>query len=307
MAKIFITGITGFIGSNIARVLVDKGHHIIALYRASSKLELCDDYKQKITWLLDSDEALILKLKQFAPSIFIHSAWIGVTYEERNNWDSQFKNIEYLNKLLEIAKEAGVKQFISLGSQAEYGHMEDVVKEDAANCPTVAYGRIKVICSEVVKQFCEHHGLSWYWLRLFSFFGPGESSKWLIPSLVKTMISESHMDMTAGEQRYAYLYVNDLGTAINLIIEKSGKSGIYNISGKTVLSIKQLAERVREIVNPFFKLNFGALPYRSNQPMCVLGSSDKFIKEFGDFEHTNFDHALSTTVTHLKNSLTIRK
>ena len=301
MAKVFITGITGFLGSNIARVLINNGHNIMATRRDSSSLTLCADYVNSVSWVdQDANGKWIDLVSAELPEVIIHSAWIGVGHAERNDWDSQYQNVNYLNQVLSIAKASRSAKFIGLGSQAEYGTFNGMVTENHPVNPTEAYGGMKVICSSIVNQFCKYHQIDWYWLRLFSFFGKGESDNWLIPAMVKRMQTETEMDFTPGEQKYAYLFVDDLGLAINNIILAKENSGIYNISGKKLLTLKYLIESIRNKVNNSFQLNFGALPYRANQSMHMQGDSAMFVKAFGEFDVSDFDNALADTIEYLK-------
>lgn len=303
MSKIFLTGITGFLGSNIAEFLAENGHEIIAIHRSTSSRELCGAFGDKVKWINTDEinwEETVINAK---PEVIIHAAWLGVTHEERDSWESQLLNLDFLKTILFIAQKCGSKQFISLGSQAEYGAFEGKIDESQACKPYHAYGCVKKVCAELVKQFCTYHHIKWYWLRLFSFFGKGESERWLIPSLVKNIMTTDHMDFTAGEQKYSYLYVKDLAYAISLIIEKEGLSDIYNISGSSLLTLRNLIEKIRDNLSPGFQLNFGKLPYRQNQPMLMQGDSAKFIKEFGVFEVSDFDVSLNSTIESLKNNL----
>ncbi len=305
MANIFITGITGFLGSNIARYLLTGEHRIAATYRISSSKALCRDFEDNINWILqegDWEEAVV----KFKPDVIVHSAWLGVKHADRNLWESQIANINFIRQILFTAQKAGTKQFIGLGSQAEYGFFDGCITEDHPLDPTEVYGCVKVICSELVKQYCNYFNIKWYWLRLFSFFGKGESDKWLIPLLVNKLMTTDHMDLTLGEQKYAYLYVEDLGRAINnIIITKKGRPGIYNISGKHVKTLKSIIENIRDQVNPRFQLNFGALDYRVNQSMFMQGDSSKFVKEFGEFDVSDFYSSLNLTIKHIKEQIQI--
>jgi nucleoside-diphosphate-sugar epimerase len=303
MAKIFLTGITGFLGSNIARYLAGEGHSIIATYREGSSTLCCADITDKIDWVLQDEGEWIETIINYKPKVIIHSAWIGVSHADRDNWDVQYKNVDYLNTILSIAKNSNTKHMVVLGSQAEYGVFNGCIDEEYSLKPTEAYGYIKIVCSELVKQHCNYNNINWYWLRLFSFFGKGEASTWLIPSLVHRILTSTHMDFTPGEQKYAYLYVNDLGCAIANIIKHEGtSSGIYNISGSKVIKLRDLVQKITSYLDESFQLNFGKLPYRVNQPMHMQGNSTKFIKTFGEFEKSDFDSSLHQTILHLKSS-----
>ena len=307
MAKIFLTGITGFLGSNIAEFLIEHGHCVVAVYRLGSSRELCENYLDKVSWIiLDENDKWVDEVIEKRPDVVVHSAWIGVGHKDRDDWQVQFLNIGFLEKLLLIAGKSSATKFIGLGSQAEYGVFDGCVDEMHQLNAKDAYGSVKIICSEIVKRYSGAHEFDWYWLRLFSFFGKGESENWLIPSLVKKILSGDHMDLTAGEQKYAYLYVNDLGVAINNIIINNGISGFYNISGKTLIPLKYLVENIKEKINPSFKLNFGILPYRTNQSMHLQGDPSKFIEEFGEFEVSDFDGSLLRTIEYLKDKFKIQ-
>jgi len=297
MAKVFITGITGFLGSNIADYLIGEGHDVIATYRTNSSRDLCLSYINRVTWILqDEKNEWINNIANTKPEIVIHAAWLGVGHTERDQWEHQFLNVNFLKQVLFIAQKSSSKKFIGLGSQAEYGVFNGCIDETHPSNAAEAYGHVKIICSEIVKQFCLYNKMDWYWLRLFSFFGKGESENWLIPSLIKKIIFNDDIDLTLGEQKYSYLYVNDLGLAINKIIISQGNCGIYNISGKVLMALKDLIGKIKDSINPEFNLVFGKIPYRHNQSMHMQGDAAKFIKTFGEFEVSDFDSSLLKTI-----------
>ncbi|WP_214071528.1 NAD(P)-dependent oxidoreductase [Mucilaginibacter sp. dw_454] len=307
MSRVFITGITGFLGSNIGRYLIEDGHTVAAIYRGTSSKKLCAGFEDQIDWILQDESNWTEKAEKFSPEIIIHSAWLGVSHLERNIWDKQLENIEFVKQLLLIAKSADTKKVIALGSQAEYGMFEGCVAESHQLKPTEAYGSVKIVCSELLKQFCNSNNIDWYWLRLFSVFGSGESENWLIPTLINKLLTSNYMDLTPGEQKYAYLYADDLGRAINNIIVNKGKSGVYNISAKQPVSLKNLVTTIRDQVNPKFELHFGKLEYRENQAMHIQGDVTKFIEAFGEFELSDFKQALALTIDSIKGQFKIKQ
>ena len=301
MAKVFVTGITGFLGSNIAKYLVKSGHKIIATYRATSSRDNCISFLNQVEWILQTnDGSWIEEVVKFTPNIVIHAAWFGVDNTNRNDLAFQLSNIIFLKETLIIAQRSNSEKFIGLGSQAEYGLINGIVSEDCLLNPTSSYSRAKIICSEIVKHFCKFHKIDWYWLRLFSFYGEGESENWLIPSFIKKILLGEEIDLTPGEQKYSYLYALDLGVAVNFIIAKKGLSGIYNISSNNLISIKELLLTIKGKINNLTILNFGKIPYRENQSMRIQGDCSKFISEFGDFEVSEFDQSINNTIEYFK-------
>lgn len=300
--RILITGISGFLGSQIAQKLCDNGFELIALKRETSDLTRCNEFSAKVNWI-NISENWEQKVIELNPQIIIHSAWEGVGAQERDNWQVQTNNLQFTLKLLSIAKESNVEKFISFGSQAEYGYFSGVIDENYIIEPKSAYGLSKHLCSQTIKVFCEQNNIDWYWLRLFSFFGEKESSNWFIPTLIKNISDNKPMDMTPGEQRYAYMYIEDLSEIICNLIKSSAISGIYNLSSKNSVSLKEIVEKIINIIKPLKpQVNFGAMPYRDNQPMLIQGEVSKLEGQIGEFNETSFDINLKKVVEYIINN-----
>jgi nucleoside-diphosphate-sugar epimerase len=228
----------------------------------------------------------------------IHGAWIGVESNERDDLKIQAKNIQLLLDLLQVAKKKGINKFIFLGSQAEYGKINGIVAE-FEDCEALnAYGSVKLACLEILKTFSKNNNINWIWLRLFSLFGEKENNTWLIPSLIEKIKNESEMNLTLGEQKYAYLYVKDFALIIERLVKFEIQSGIYNVSSDIVRSIRSVAEEIRDRVNPKFQLNFGAIKYRDNQSMHIQGSINKLNDQIGKVEFTDFFIAIQNTINY---------
>ncbi|MFA6200153.1 MAG: NAD(P)-dependent oxidoreductase [Bacteroidales bacterium] len=282
--KILLTGATGFIGSYIADELFLKGYELMLTKRSSSNLKNCELFKDKVKWVDTDCGDWILKTVEFMPDIIIHSAWIGVEAKDRDDYEMQRKNIDFVDKLISIAEKTKPIKFIGFGSQAEYGYLDSVVSEEKECKPDFAYGKVKLEVLDKIKSFCEGKGISWYWLRVFAVRGEREGQNWLLPSFERKMkdMNETSMDFTLGEQKYAYLDVKVAASYVGKIVEKeNGKNGIYNISAEGANSIRDILTDIRDRLRPDFVLNFGALPTRPNQSSIIEGKMDKFFKEFG--------------------------
>lgn len=299
MDRVLITGITGFLGSHIAETLVQNNVHVIGLKRPGADTWRCKGFEEKIFWI-DLDDAGIWKtvIKNFNLHAIIHCAWIGVEASERNVWHKQIRNIDFQMDLLEIAGNVKLEKFLVLGSQAEYGFIDHKVNEDHKTSATTAYGSIKLACLEIFKTFCEQKNINWVWLRVFSLFGEREDQNWLIPSVIKKMQTGDEMDLTPGEQKYAYLYVKDFAGAVYTMLMKTISPGVYNISSDKLHTLRLLVEGIRQQINPQFKLNFGALPYRDGQSMHIEGDISKLTRQIGPIDFTDFIVALSNTISY---------
>ncbi len=299
--RVLLTGGTGFIGSHLAGTLSEKGHQLLLTRRSSSPTGNCSSFQDRVSWIDTEDGKWVNQACNFNPEIIIHAAWNGVTATDRDNRESQLSNIDLMNQLLYITEKCSSKKLIALGSQAEYGLFSTPVTETVPANPISNYGMVKLAVLHQLSSFCQLRNISWYWLRIFSIIGEHERESWFIPSLITTILSgKKEMDLTPGEQEYAYLYVDDLTEAVSRMIEQEGASGIYNLSSSRPLKLKYVAETIKNNLNPDFKLNFGAVAYRENQPLFVAGNSEKFIREYGAFEHYPFEEAVKRVISHFK-------
>jgi nucleoside-diphosphate-sugar epimerase len=296
--KIFITGISGFLGSQIAKQFLNNGQKIIATKRSKSNLWRCEDFIDDIIWINTDETNWSTKIIDLKPQIIIHSAWSGVSANDRDDWEVQLSNIDFTLTILQVAKKCEAKKFIGFGSQAEYGNFSGIIDENYQLKPKSAYASSKIAVSQIINDFCSINKINWYWFRLFSFFGELESNNWFIPTLIDKILKEQKMDMTPGEQKYAYMYVEDLANLITKIVHSNVKPGIYNISSSNAISLVEIANKILALIYPkTSKINFGALQYRENQSMHIQGSTLKIERELGEkIVESDFNNALSKVV-----------
>ncbi|MEI9919612.1 MAG: NAD(P)-dependent oxidoreductase [Bacteroidota bacterium] len=298
---VLLSGATGFLGASLAKDLALNGFKVVALTRNSSSLKRFDDFKSDNIVFVNTDEPGYKEhLVELQPASFIHSAWSGVSAKGRDDWEAQAENIKFSTGLLLLSAELKIKKIIGLGSQAEYGNFHGRINEETQAVPVSAYGAAKLATFQMLRSFCEQHGMEWYWLRLFSTYGKREDSTWLIPSVISNAINNKPMDLTGCEQRYDYLFTKDLATAIIAVLNSTGASGLYNLSSNTSIRLKDLISKIGELVNPAAKFNFGALPYRPNQVMHMEGDSTKFNTRFSFRTNTTMDANLEEIVNDYK-------
>ena len=107
--------------------------------------------------------------------------------------------------------------------------------------------------------------------------------------------------MTPGEQKYSYMFVKDFTLIILKIINSNVESGIYNVSGDELISLKELVDLIGKKLNSSPKINWGALPYRLNQSMHIEGNTSELRNQIGEYKLTSISDTLDRVIFHYKN------
>ena len=134
--RIVITGATGFIGSNLAKLLLEKGAEVFVLVRPeSSHLEALpkDEKLHMVSCGLSNVMDCIGQIGQ--ADAFFHLAWGGVNRQEIDSPQVQAKNVAGSLECIRAAKELGCTMFMDAGSRVEYGLTDGFMQEDI-DCPT---------------------------------------------------------------------------------------------------------------------------------------------------------------------------
>jgi len=268
--KVFLTGATGFIGSYVLRRLAQRGKaRVAAVVR-----------NQATSWRIRSEMAGIeivpvdlgdsARLREaivaFQPTHVVHLAWSGVLGKNRND-PTQHANVLETMRLFEYALEAGARHFVGLGSQAEYGPRESRIDEATPTAPTTLYGAAKLATSIMASQLCALHGARLAWLRVFSSYGPMDHPEWMIPYLVLKLLHRERPSVTAAEQRWDYIYVEDVADAVLAVMDSESAGGVFNLGSGAATALREIIECVRDNIDPSLPIGFGEVPYRPDQVM----------------------------------------
>jgi nucleoside-diphosphate-sugar epimerase len=267
--KVLVTGASGFIGSAVALDLAARGHEVGVLLRERSnvwRLGNAIDGMRRLEADLTRSAEVAAAVRDFAPEAVAHLAWSGVANHDRNDW-RQAQNVTQAAALLEAAVAAGAKHFVACGSQAEYGPRPERIVESAPLRPTTAYGGAKVATFQLLQPLCAVHGVRFAWARFFSTYGPRDEPHWMIPQLIGRLLRGERPALTEGIQRWDYLHVRDAAHAVTRLVETPAATGAFNVGSGSPVTVRRIAEMIRDHAAPGAPLGFGEVAYRPDQVM----------------------------------------
>lgn len=150
-----VTGGTGFVGSHIVRVLLEDGHSVHVLHRQSSKLDALEglDYETAIGDITDYDSMVVAF--ENCDWVF-HVAAVADYWRADHDWMFEV-NVEGTRKVLQAAKDAGVKRVIFTSSASAVGLSEDGTPSNESvefnlSPKQFPYAYSKVLAENIVRE-----------------------------------------------------------------------------------------------------------------------------------------------------------
>lgn len=271
--KIFVAGHKGMVGSAIVRLLNDQDVEIITKDRTELDL-LNQDSVQKF-----------FKHKKI-DQIYIAAAKVGGIYAN-NSYPAEFiyENLMVQTNVIHSAFLNGVKKLLFLGSSCIYPkYASQPMKEEALLAgklePTnEPYAVAKIagikMCESYNRQYGKSHGVDYRSVMPTNLYGPGDNyhseNSHVIPSLIyrfhKAKINnlENVTIWGTGVPIREFLYVDDLAKAVihvmnidkkNYDKQISSESSHINVGSGKEVTIRELAETIKEVVDFKGKINF---------------------------------------------------
>ena len=278
VATVIITGASGFIGAAVlAELNRCKIRALVLLRPQSDRSRLPRLAAENIFAFskLDSPE-LAENLREQQPETFIHCAWRGVGGQERNEDFQISENVPCALASVELSAASGCRQWIGLGSQAEYGNANRILDENEPTLPTTLYGKAKLAAGKEALALCAKRNMAGAWLRVFSTYGPGDHPHWMIPHIIREFLAGNSPQVTRCEQKWDYLFVADAARAI-VSLADGRASGVFNLGSGEAWPLKQIIETIRTELGATIEPAYGAVPYRPDQVMHLQANITKLL------------------------------
>lgn len=263
MRTYIVTGATGFIGYALVKHILECKDKVIAVVRPDSgrgdKLnDLKKTYGEKLTVekvSLDNLEALE---GRFEADVFFHLAWNGSSGIQREDFDIQYSNIGYTAKAMRVAKICGCTKFIGAGSQAEYGVVRGLAKEDeVVPRPFMMYGAAKLATYEMCKLLASKLDISFVWPRIYSVYGVGENKGTLVNYVIDSLLEGNTPELSPCENMWNFIYIDDCVKILKKLADDKDSNGVYHVASKDTRLLKDFVSEIRDIVAPGANLGFG--------------------------------------------------
>ncbi len=256
MARVLVTGGAGFIGSNIAEALLEKGYEVRVLDNESTGNRKNLSGLAGLEFLRGDikDMETVSKAMEGIDFVLHQAALPSVSRSVENPLETNGVNVEGSLNVLEAARKRDVERIVYASSSSVYGDTEILPKrEDMEPKPLSPYAASKVAMEYYFSVFNNVYGIKAIGLRYFNVYGPRQNPESeyaaVVPRFIKAVLSgERPVIYGDGEQTRDFTYVKDVVQANLLAMNAKGIGHeVFNIARGERISINRLLEMICNI------------------------------------------------------------
>jgi GDP-4-dehydro-6-deoxy-D-mannose reductase len=295
MTRALITGVTGFVGSHLADLLLSKGYEVYGTYRWRSPKENIEHIKDRVT-LIDTDirdaHNVEKTIKTVGPDEIYHLAaqsFVPSSWEAPQ--ETLTTNIIGTVNILEGIRAANKEIKLQVaGSSEEYGLVkadELPIKEGNPLRPLSPYGVSKVAADKLACQYHYSYGIKTVVTRAFNHSGPRRGDVFVDSNFAKQIVmiekKKTKPVMYVGNltAQRDFTDVRDIVVAYNLALQKCDFGEVYNICSEKTRTMQEVLDMLLELSDAKIEIKQDTKRMRPSDVQVLLGDCSKFKKKTG--------------------------
>ncbi len=285
--RALITGANGFIGSHLTERLVREGFHVRAMKRPSTDPDhgnlalLPPEIGQAIEiCYVDMCDADGLQRAVAGMDYVFHLAGvISNPYALQHPDEAIAVNILGSSYLLQAMRQHGIQRGVMVSTSEVYGAVQYVpVDEKHPLRPQSPYAATKASMEALSISWYQAYQLPLVVVRLFNVYGPRQSTRAVIPTIISQALTKSVVSLGALHPMRDYTYVADTAHGLWLAAEREAALGqIINLGRGRSISIGAIAQRIIELIG---------------RPVTIAANEAQRVRS-GDLLHMEADNQLA--------------
>lgn len=256
--KVLVTGAGGFIGSHLTEYLAASGFEVRAFVRYNSNnrwgwldtLPIKRDIEVITGDIRDYDS--VYNAVKGCKVVFHLAALIGIPYSYISPLAYIKTNVEGAYNILQSTKESGVEQILMTSTSETYGTAQYIpIDEKHPLVGQSPYSATKIAADQLAISYYRSFGLPVKIVRPFNTYGPRQSARAVIPTIVTQILSGCQtLQLGNLTPTRDLTYVKDTVAGFIKIFESQELFGeVTNIGMNQEISIGDLAKSIMEIMN----------------------------------------------------------
>ena len=296
---VLVTGASGHLGARLVLSLVSCGAKVKVLARSGSDLWRLASVRDKVTVIfgnIEEADSWTTSKELDDIRIVFHLAAVGVDPRQRQADVMARVNIRGTWNILEVFRVRGVERFIYCGSCAEYSG-GGKMKETSFPMPVAEYGFTKAAGWLLANGFYHQTGMPVVSVRPFTFYGPQESRRRLVPHVILSVLEGKSPELTDGMQVRDFIYVEDVVEALKHAVVVKGIDGeTINIATGHGCSVRELVQEVIDLMQSGVTPKYDVISRRAEDVSVLVGDPEKARRVLGWEARTGLRDGLIKTI-----------
>jgi nucleoside-diphosphate-sugar epimerase len=260
MPTALVTGVAGFIGSNLADALLDRGYAVRGVdnFETGRKqnlepLQNDDDFMFHETDIRDIDA--MAEITEGVDYVFHQAAVPSVPRSVKDPVTTTDANCTGTATVLNAARNADVDTAVVASSSSVYGSTEQLPKvESMTEQPESPYALSKYYTEKLALQFSELYDIDTAALRYFNIFGPRQDPNGdyaaVIPKFISLMLDGEYPIIYGdGEQSRDFTFIDNAVQANILAAERDVTGETFNVGCGGRITINELVDTLNDLLN----------------------------------------------------------
>ncbi len=255
--KILITGVAGFIGSNLADKLLALGAYVVGIDNLfNGRMENIEAALKNENFQFQKgdvrDSNFLAEIFEGIDIVYHEAAFTSVPQSVKMPWLCNDVNVNGIMSVLNAARIRNVKKVIFASSSSVYGDTPTLPKkEDMARVPISPYGVSKLACEAYMQAYHNVYGMDTVCLRYFNVYGPRQRDSPYSGVIAiwfgKALRNEDLVIFGDGKQSRDFTYVQDVVDANLLAGEHDAPGEIINIGAGSPITLTDLAKLILKL------------------------------------------------------------
>lgn len=294
--KILITGTAGFIGFNLAKIILDtyKDVSVIGVDNFNEYYDpkikhkrnnILKKYPEYFFYKIDISEYKNIEkvLVKEKPDVIIHlAAQAGVRYSLQNPWAYGDANYTGTLNVFEGAHRHGISKVLFASSSSVYGDNKKTPfsESDRTDTPLSIYAASKKANELLAHSYYHLYKMDMIGMRFFTVYGDYGRPDMALFKFVKNILRNKKIDVyNNGKMRRNFTHVDDIVSAILCLLESANGFEVYNLGGGETVSLMDFIRLIEKHANVKAKINM--LPMQAGDVKTTEADMSKMKKEFG--------------------------
>jgi UDP-glucose 4-epimerase len=253
MKRVLLTGASGFVGANLAQMLLNDGHDVYLFVREGFKAWRLEPFLQHVHLvkvnLLDPAD-VFQKINEIRPDWIFHLAAFGAYSWQDDLGVALQTNLLSTINLIEAARKVGFDAFINTGSSSEYGFKDHAPSENEYLEPNSYYAATKAAATLLCRYTAQRYKSPIFTLRLYSVYGPYEEPNRLIPSLITKGLKGGFPHLVSPEVARDFIFSEDVCAAYSFVASSANKlpfGSVYNVGTGIQTSVREIVSITKDV------------------------------------------------------------